>query len=202
MSYRDDLQALVHRHNALDAEVVRTKKERDDLRSMIDSAQARLRLPVLDNIRVAAPCAESWAGMSGDARVRHCTRCNQNVYNLSEMTREEAESLVVAKEGKLCVRYFRRAHDNTIITRNCPVGAQRRRRWMFGIGVVVTLIGALFCFLTMRKKSAHILGEIEAAQGGLAAPTRDGKTQGDVEMGKFAEPPRPEMGLPERSDVR
>ena len=158
MSYRDDLQALVHRHNALDAEVVRAKNQRDQLRSMIDSAQARLRLPVLDNIRVAAPCRESWSGMSGDARVRHCSRCSQNVYNLSEMTREEAESLLVAKEGKLCVRYFRRAHDNTILTRNCPVGAQRRRRWMFGIGVVVTLIGALFGFLTMRKKAAPELG--------------------------------------------
>ena len=198
MSYRDDLQALVHRHNALDAEVVRTRKERDDLRSMIDSAQARLRLPVLDNIRVAAPCAESWAGMSGDARVRHCNRCNQNVYNLSEMTREEAESLLVAKEGKLCVRYFRRAHDNTIITSNCPVGAQRRRRWMFGIGIVVTMIGALFGFLTMRKKAAHTMGGIEAIQGGAMAPLYDGKMlQGEVEMGKFSEPPQPEMGLPE-----
>ena len=198
MSHRDDLLALVHRHNALDAEVVRTKKERDDLRSMIDSAQARLRLPVLDNIRVAAPCAESWAGMSGDARVRHCDRCNQNVYNLSEMTREEAESLLVAKEGKVCVRYFRRAHDNTIITRNCPVGAQRRRRWMFGIGVVVTLIGALFGFLTLRKKSAHTTGAVEAVQGGAAWPPNGKMLQGEVEMGKFSEPSQPEMGSPRR----
>ena len=182
MSYRDDLDALVHRHAALDAEVMRTQKERDDLRSMIDSAQARLRLPVLDNLRVAAPCSESWAGMSGDARVRHCGRCNQNVYNLSDMTREEAESLLVAKEGKLCVRYFRRAHDNTILTRNCPVGAQRRRRWMFGIGVVVALIGALFGFLTMRKK-AH-----EPLMGAIGAEPSGKMLQGESEMGKFAEP--------------
>ena len=190
MSYRDDLQALVHRHNALDAEVVRAKKERDDLRTMIDSAQARLRLPVLANIRVAAPCAESWAGMSGDARVRHCNRCNQNVYNLSEMTREEAEALLVAKEGKLCVRYFRRAQDNTILTRNCPVGAQRRRRWVFGIGVVVTLIGALFGFLTMRKKAA------EPLMGGVGAEsmedhhwTQGGISSDQAQMGQVPAPP-------------
>lgn len=182
MSYRDDLDALVHRHTALDAEVSRVQKERDALRSMIDSAQARLRLPILDNIRVAAPCAEDWAGMSGDARSRHCGRCNQNVYNLSEMTREEAESLLVAKEGKLCVRYYRRA-DGTILTRNCPVGAQRRRRFMFGIGVVITLLGALFGFLTTRK-SAQTTGAIgadhELVQGGARAH--------DIEQGKFADP--------------
>jgi hypothetical protein len=44
-----------------------------------------------------------------------------NVYNLSEMTRPAAESLLLAKEGRLCVRYWQRA-DGTILTRNCPVG--------------------------------------------------------------------------------
>ncbi len=184
MSYRDDLQALVSRHNALDAEVVRARKERDQLRTMIDSAQARLRLPVLDNVRVASPCTQDWTSMPGDERVRHCGRCDQNVYNLSEMTREEAEALLVAKEGRLCLKYFRRKQDGTIITKDCPVGAQRRRRWMFGIGVLAALVGAVFGFLSMRKRAAseQLLGEIaidrnevdrdEVHQGGVANQPR------------------------------
>lgn len=62
--------------------------------------------------------------MHGDSRVRHCGECNLNVYNLSEMTRQEAESLIARREGRLCVRFYRRA-DGTIITRNCPKGLQR-----------------------------------------------------------------------------
>ncbi len=151
MSYRNDVDALASRHAALDAEVTRVRRERDAARTLLESAQARLRLPVLDNIRVAAPCAEDWNGMQGDAQVRHCARCDQNVYNLSEMTREEAEALLVEREGKLCVRYFRRKQDGTILTRNCPVGAQRRRRWMFGVGFVVTVVGTVFGFLSGRK---------------------------------------------------
>ena len=78
---------------------------------------------VLEGIRVAAPCPASWERMSGDDRVRHCAECNLNVYNLSEMTRREAESLIASREGRLCVRYYRRA-DGTILTRNCPRGLE------------------------------------------------------------------------------
>lgn len=78
---------------------------------------------LLENIRVAAPCPASWERMSGDDRVRHCAECNLNVYNLSDLTRREAESLIASHEGRLCVRYYRRA-DGTILTRNCPPGLQ------------------------------------------------------------------------------
>ncbi|HEY6251385.1 MAG TPA: carboxypeptidase-like regulatory domain-containing protein [Candidatus Angelobacter sp.] len=80
-------------------------------------------LIVLENIYVAAPCPVAWDGMIGDARVRHCSECRLNVYNISEMTRTEAEELIRAHEGRLCVRFFRRA-DGTILTTNCPRGLQ------------------------------------------------------------------------------
>ncbi len=59
--------------------------------------------------------------MTGDDRVRHCQECKLNVYNLSEMTRKDAESLIARSEGRLCVRFYRRA-DGTILTRDCPRG--------------------------------------------------------------------------------
>src|SRR5262245_21196971 len=75
----------------------------------------------LENIRVASPCPTSWEKMAGDDRVRHCQECKLNVYNLSEMTRIEAERLIANREGRLCVHFFRRA-DGTILTRDCPKG--------------------------------------------------------------------------------
>ena len=81
----------------------------------------------LDEVRVAAPCPADWGKMVGDERVRFCGSCELHVYNLSGMTRREAEALVTNAEGRLCVRFYRRA-DGTILTRNCPVGLSAVRR--------------------------------------------------------------------------
>jgi hypothetical protein len=59
--------------------------------------------------------------MIGTDRVRFCGQCSLNVYNLSAMTRDQAESLIAANEGRLCVRFYRR-NDGSIITQDCPVG--------------------------------------------------------------------------------
>src|ERR1041384_8135111 len=81
----------------------------------------------LEGVRVAAPCKADWGRMVGDERVRYCGQCSLHVYNLSGMTRREAEALVTSSEGRLCVRYYRRA-DGTILTRNCPVGLSALKR--------------------------------------------------------------------------
>ena len=78
----------------------------------------------LENVRVASPCQTSWEKMQGDDRVRHCQECKLNVYSLSEMTRKDAERLIAKSEGRLCVRFYRRA-DGTILTRDCPKGYAR-----------------------------------------------------------------------------
>jgi hypothetical protein len=81
----------------------------------------------LDGIQVAKPCPANWDAMSGDERVRFCGLCKLNVYNLSAMKREEAEALVREREGRVCVRFFRR-EDGTILTQDCPVGLAALRR--------------------------------------------------------------------------
>jgi hypothetical protein len=77
--------------------------------------------PSLDLIQIASPCTASWDDMPGDERVRHCGDCKLNVYNLSEMTRDEAETFMAEREGRVCIAFYRR-HDGTVITRDCPVG--------------------------------------------------------------------------------
>ena len=127
MSYRDDVAALAHRCRALEADMSASRVELEAARRLLDEAKRRRQLPVLENLHVAAPCSADWNRMTGDARARFCGQCEKNVYNLSDMTRAEAEALLVEKEGKLCVRYYQRA-DGTILTADCPSGVAKRRR--------------------------------------------------------------------------
>ncbi len=80
----------------------------------------------LDDVRVASPCPADWDAMTGTDQARFCDQCHKNVYNLSALTRAEAEALVLEKEGHLCVRYYARA-DGTVLTRDCPVGLRAVR---------------------------------------------------------------------------
>ena len=92
----------------------------------------------LDDVRVAAPCSVDWDSMYGNERIRFCDQCKLNVYNLSEMTRTEAERLVSQAEGRVCIRYYQR-RDGSILTKNCPVGlAAIKRR----LSRVATAIGS------------------------------------------------------------
>jgi hypothetical protein len=160
MTYRSDLDALEARHQALDAEVVRSTRELAIAKRLLDDARGRVVLPLLDNLRVAAPCAADWSKMTGDSHVRHCADCNKNVYNLSAMTREEAEAVVLAKEGRLCVRYFRR-HDGTILTADCPVGVKRRRRRrVVAFGIVAMLVGAVVGLFVKRRSHEGFQGSV------------------------------------------
>ena len=86
---------------------------------------ARFKHP-LNHVEVAAPCKADWDQMIGSEQMRFCGQCSLNVYNLSGMTRDEAESLIARNEGRLCVRFYRRT-DGSIITRNCPVGLRAIR---------------------------------------------------------------------------
>lgn len=81
----------------------------------------------LETIRIASPCQADWNEMEGDAQSRFCRTCRKNVYNLSEMTRAEAEALVTRTEGHLCIRFYTRA-DGTVLTQDCPVGLRTVRR--------------------------------------------------------------------------
>jgi hypothetical protein len=137
--YRTDRDALEQRLASLKAELdaARAEVSRIDFaksrvseleREVVDVA-AKLareaRRSPLDDVRIAAPCSADWAVMKGDERVRFCGSCEKNVYDLSKMTRAEAEALLAQRETP-CIRLYRRA-DGTVITADCPVGARRRR---------------------------------------------------------------------------
>ena len=98
----------------------------------------------LSNVKVASPCPTDWDRMIGDERVRFCGQCQLNVFNLSAMTREQAESVIAGAEGRLCVRFYRRK-DGSILTQDCPVGLRAIRQRASRIRRAV--LSALFGFL-------------------------------------------------------
>jgi len=140
VTYRSDLDALDARHDVLNNELATKTRELDDATKLLEEARARAKLPILDNIRTASPCRSDWNAMAGDERARHCNQCDKQVFNLSEMTRSEAEALIIEKDGQLCARYYRR-HDGTIITSDCRIGVVAGRKRKLIAAASLALLG-------------------------------------------------------------
>jgi hypothetical protein len=150
------------------------------------------RLPVvLEAIRVASPCNAGWDNMVGDDRVRFCGKCEKNVYNLSALTRSEAEALVREKEGLMCVHLYRRA-DGTVLTADCPDGVERKRlrqrvwatvsAWAASVAIVLGLFGGRArADLSMKDgKKASGAAKKAPAAAQKTPPPRPKKEQLDV----------------------
>ena len=191
-AYRDDVVALDARHAALTAEVAAKTKELADAARLLDEAKRRARLPVLDNIRVASPCRVSWDGMTGDERVRACGDCQKRVYNLSNLTREEAQALILEKEGRLCVRYYQRS-DGTILLKDCSVGVGKKRKRTLVAAGVAALLAGVGGYLVLSKQSVEAVTCInpattEPVQNVMATETAREEIPHDYEakMGDYA----------------
>jgi hypothetical protein len=178
---REVSRALEQNKNA----VSELTKERADL----DRTLAKKRsLPVLENLRVASPCGEDWSAMQGDDRVRHCDKCDKNVFDLSAMTRAEAETFVANIEGSACVRFFRRT-DGTVMTSDCPVGVRRRRRRR----VASLLVAAGSAGLLASAVMPRIFGSSRRTMGSIATEQHDAPVLGKVDappamMGSVSRP--------------
>lgn len=96
----------------------------------------------VNNLRVASPCSVGWETMSGDERARYCNSCKSNVYNVSAMMETEVKSLIGNREGRICVRLYKRA-DGTVLTKDCPVGfrAYQKRVARFAGAALATVLG-------------------------------------------------------------
>lgn len=69
----------------------------------------------LDSIQIPKPCSVEWEQMIGDNEIRFCNECNKSVYNLSAMTRRQAEAIIEVSRGKLCARIARQEDGTTIV---------------------------------------------------------------------------------------
>jgi len=92
-------------------------------------APPKTRLPLLGELTIKTPCKVAWESMEGDERRRNCSTCSKDVYDLSAMTEDEAESFLAVHldDDDLCVRLYRRP-DGRILTSDCPTGAKTRHQ--------------------------------------------------------------------------
>ena len=139
--------------------------------------------------------------MIGNDRKRFCGECKLNVYNLSGMTKTEAENLLLNSEGRLCVRFYKRA-DGTVLTEDCPVGWQAvKKRVSRMAAAFVSLIFGLLSGLGLMSLASKPKEQEHRLMGAVAyQPTPIQKrtpkrtvevveTMGDVSvMGEIAEP--------------
>lgn len=100
--------------------------------------------PDLDNLLLAFPCPIKWESMDGDERERLCKQCSQKVYNISDMTKDEAEAFLAenVERDDACLFFYQRS-DGTIKTDNCPRYLRPLRDFAFWVNKSVSLGAAL-----------------------------------------------------------
>jgi hypothetical protein len=136
--------------------------------------------------------------MYGDNCKRFCGECKLNVFNLSGMTRDDAENLIQNAEGRLCVRFYQRA-DGTVITGDCPVGwAKLKERKKVIVTAACSLLIALFSgvlFVSMFSKNPRTIGQTlipfvtptpQVTMGTMPLPPRAKDNEPKPTMGKIA----------------
>lgn len=204
MTYRSAEDALRERTETLEAELRALEDKRKEAarldqdvdrvvanlaksRELLDRFEKKRALPVLEDIKVASPCHARWDDMVGDAKSRHCAACDKHVFNLSAMTREEAELTMLEKTGEVCIRLYRRA-DGTVITADCPVGVRKKRLRL--VGVLALGAGALasaagYAAVRESERAQVVMGGFES----VPKPT-------PTEIAPVAQPTPPPSALP------
>ena len=218
--YRDDTDSLEARHTALSEELssvqaktkeldelkaseARLAKEVADVQKKLEGRRSRRALPLLESIAIASPCTASWDEMIGDDRARFCTHCQKDVFNLSALPRDEAETFMRERTADVCVRLYKRA-DGTVLTSDCPVGVKRKRRRKMAIAAVgggLLAAGVFSQMATSRsRESDTVMGKLEVEEttmGVTALPEAEPTTTPKVDpppqhiMGKRLVHPEP-----------
>jgi len=140
----------------------------------------------IDDLQIAKRCPADWNDMVGTERVRLCGKCKLHVYNFSELTRDEAQSIALENDGQFCARFYRRA-DGTMLTKDCPlpqrlylgglVAASKTLSWVaaFALMIVgVVMVGSNLkqtLSVAISSAFAKIIDDIDKSTvGSVAAP--------------------------------
>ena len=114
----------------------------------------------VNRLRVASPCPVGWESMKGNDRKRLCDVCEINVFNISSLTNAEVEELIGRKNGRLCIRLYRRT-DGTVLTKDCPVGLRAVRKRIgrtasVAFAAILGLFSVAFSQKAKETKSDHV----------------------------------------------
>ena len=139
-------------------------------------------------LRIGTVCPVKWSSMVGTERVRFCGKCQQKVYDLTDLPPEEIRELVHRFEGRrLCARFYARK-DDRVMVRDCPLGLKLQRRWQHVItaGGVFAALALAFVFVVT------LFGDLIRRQYGMTA----GGVAGDDTLYVAPKPPAAESPQP------
>lgn len=150
---------------------------------MSDSTKESL----LDQICIASPCSVPWDSMTGDSTKRLCSGCSRNVFNVSDMTRNEAENFLEMNGFSHCMMLYRRP-DGTIMTDNCPRVLRKMRdrckmvaRCVASAAVFLFSLPAAWSQGTSTQPAQKHVALPEGIAGGMSAPPFvEQQTKGNV----------------------
>jgi hypothetical protein len=86
------------------------------------------KLPLVDRLRVTAPCDVGWDAMEDLGTHRHCAKCESTVHDVATMTRVEVEKLLEARERgeRVCLHLHVRRTDGAVLVADGFVERARR----------------------------------------------------------------------------
>lgn len=132
--------------------------------------------PILENLVNTFECNLDWNDMPGSNRVRDCGQCKCKVFNMSQMSRREANAFLVENGTSQCMILEQR-QDGSIVTDECPVPLRNIRNILgklrHAVAVILTLTfsGAAALAQQCPPNSRAIMGKFVMPQVKFTMPT-------------------------------
>jgi hypothetical protein len=136
---------------------------------------------LLNQVTIGTPCSVRWDTMPGDAWVRFCDSCHKRVYNVAELTAEEAIALIRDHGGVLCAQLYRRP-DGTLVTADCApesTPSVPAKRWQFRIQTLMAVVAGCAALFGLTRLFAVEKSVTSSPNSGAGVP-----------LGDIAMPPR------------
>ena len=58
--------------------------------------------PTPISLKIPSPCHKRWEELRGTGQERHCEQCQHSVFDLTNLSHQEIQSLIQSRGGKLC----------------------------------------------------------------------------------------------------
>lgn len=97
------------------------------------------------------------------------------------MTADEAKNLITDREGRLCIRLYKRA-DGTVLTKDCPVGLRAYRKRVAKLaGAALTAVLGLFSIsFGQQKEDGQVVDASKVIIVQMATPNQESSLTGTV----------------------
>lgn len=104
----------------------------------------------LENFEVPKPCSMNWDEMTGNEEIRHCGKCQHQIYNISEMPKRRALKVLNQPNERVCISYLQ-DEQNQVITQTY-FGIFKRNLVKF-VSAILAIVFSLTSIQAMQTKN-------------------------------------------------